>query len=405
MRRHGDHCFPAYEIMTEPAGSRGKWTPRRGYSSADVEARRNWLAQRTGRPVPPFALDDPQDLQGLCENQIGTIGIPLSVAGPLRIQGQFAQGEFYIPLCTLEGTLALSMTRGLLATYMSGGIQTRHVRQELSRCPIFDFDDHADAHRFLDWVAGHESAIRTTAETTTRHGKLLRIERHPIHNRVILDFVYDTAEAAGQNMVTLATEAACRFIMETFNAERPFHYLIESNLSADKNPAQRSLLHGRGHHVIASCRIRGSVLKRVLRTTAAEMAACFTDLHIGSQLAGVLGLNLHLANTLAAIYLATGQDIACVAENAVGMCHGEQDGDDLVGSLSLPSLTVGTVGGATRLNQQRANLELLGCQGPDSSKKLAELICAAAFGLELSLAGAIVSHEFADAHAMFGRQG
>jgi hydroxymethylglutaryl-CoA reductase (NADPH) len=389
--------------MAESGNTGGKLTPPRGYAAEDVERRRQWLAQRTGAAVPPFQLDAPEQLQGLCENQIGYVGIPLSVAGPLRIHGQYAQGEYYVPLCTLEGTLALSMTRGLLATYMSGGIHTRHIKQELSRCPIFSFDDHADAGRFLDWVEQNVPAIRGVAEATTRHGKLLRIERHPIHNRVILDLVYNTAEAAGQNMVTLATEAACQFIMRTFVAERPFHYLIESNFSADKNPAYRSLLHGRGHHVIAHCRIRGSVLKRLLRTTAKEMAACFTDLHIGSQLAGVLGLNLHLSNTLAAIYLATGQDVACVAENAVGICHGEADGDDLVGSLSLPSLTVGTVGGATRLQQQRANLELLGCQGPDSSKKLAEIICGAAFGLELSLAGAIVSHEFADAHAMFGR--
>lgn len=390
--------------MSDSTSGSGKLTPPRGYTAADVERRREWLEQRAGAAVPPFQLDDPEQLQGLCENQIGYIGIPLSVAGPLRIQGTYARGEYYVPLCTLEGTLALSMTRGLLATYMSGGVQVRHVKQELSRCPIFDFDDHADAGRFLDWVDQHIDEIRAAAEGTTRHGKLLRIERHPIHNRVILDCVYHTAEAAGQNMVTLATEAACQFIMRSFQGERPFHYLIESNFSADKNPAYRSLLHGRGHHVIASCRIRGSVLKRVLRASAAEMAACFTDLHIGSQLAGVLGLNLHLSNTLAAIYLATGQDVACVAENAVGLCHAEQDGEDLVGSLSLPSLTVGTVGGATRLHQQRANLELLSCTGPDSSRKLAEIICAAAFGLELSLAGAIVSHEFADAHAMFGRK-
>jgi hydroxymethylglutaryl-CoA reductase (NADPH) len=390
--------------MTETGTTGGKLTPPRGHSADDVEARRQWLAQRTGVSLPPFALDAPEQLQGLNENQIGYVAVPLSVAGPVRIHGSYAQGEFYVPLCTLEGTLALSMTRGLLATYMSGGIDTRHIKQELSRCPIFDFDDHSDAGRFLDWVALNFAAIRAAAEGTTRHGKLLRIERHPIHNRVILDFVYDTAEAAGQNMVTLATEAACQFIQKQFPARELFHYLIESNFSGDKNPAFRGLLHGRGHHVIAHCRIRGSVLKRLLRTTAAEMAACFTDLHIGSQLAGVLGLNMHLANTLAALYLATGQDVACVAENSVGICHGEQDGDDLVASLSLPSLTVGTIGGATRLHQQRASLKLLGCEGPDSSKKLAEIICAAAFGLELSLAGAIVSHEFAEAHATFGRQ-
>lgn len=388
---------------TDPGRTGGKLTPPRGYTAEDVEQRRAWLAQRTGAAMPPFQLDPPERLQGLNENQIGYVGLPLSIAGPLRLDGQYARGEFYIPLCTLEGTLALSMTRGLLATYMSGGIQTRHIKQELSRCPIFTFDDPADASRFPAWINQEQGAVRAAAEATTRHGKLLRIDPHPIHNRVILDLVYDTAEAAGQNMVTLASEAACQFIQRSYAAQRPFHYLIESNFSGDKNPAYRTLLSGRGHHVIAHGRIRGSVLKRLLRTTAAEMAACFTDLHIGSQLAGVLGLNLHLSNTLAAIYLATGQDVACVAENAVGVCHGEQDGEDLVASLSLPSLTVGTVGGATRLHQQRANLQLLGCEGPGSSRKLAEIICGAAFGLELSLAGAIVSHEFAEAHALFGR--
>ncbi len=390
--------------MPEPEQPIGKLTPPRGYSQAEVEQRRAWLAKRTGFEPPPFALDDPEHLQGLAENQIGFIGIPLSIAGPLRIDGQYARGEFYVPLCTLEGTLSLSMTRGMLASYFSGGIQTRHIKQELSRSPVFSFDEPRDAHRFLDWVEQNVPSIRAAAEATTRYGRLLRIERYPIHNRVILDFIYHTAEAAGQNMVTLATEAGCRFIQESFATERPFRYLIESNFSGDKNPAYRTLLHGRGHHVIASGRIRGSVLKRVLRTTAAEMAACFTDIHVGSQLAGVLGLNLHVSNALAAIYLATGQDVACVAENSIGICHGEQQGDDLVASLSLPSLTVGTVGGATRLHHQQANLKLLGCHGPDSSRKLAEIICAATFALELSLAGAIVSHEFAEAHATFGRR-
>lgn len=390
--------------MSQAEGGSGKLTPPRGYARADVEARRVWLAARAGVELPPFALDEPEALQGLVENQVGALGIPLSIAGPLLLKGHFAQGVFYVPLCTLEGTLSLSMTRGMLAAYSSGGIETRHIRQEVSRSPVFIFDAVADADRFLKWVPQNEHLLRTAAERTTRHGKLLRVELYPIHNRVILNLVYSTGEAAGQNMVTLATSAACSAVLEAFPGERRPRYLIESNFSGDKNPAYRMLLHGRGHHVIATGRIRGAVLKRLMRTTAAEMARCFTDITAGSQLAGVVGLNMHVANALAAVYLATGQDVACVAENSCGICHGEQDGDDLVASLSMPSLTVGTVGGATRLHQQRANLDLLGCTGPDSSKKLAEIICGAAFALELSLAGAIVSNEFAAAHATFGRK-
>jgi hydroxymethylglutaryl-CoA reductase (NADPH) len=390
--------------MSEQGSNNGKLTPPRGYTAEALVQRRQWLAEKTGFELPEFRLDGPEELQGLIENQVGYVGLPLGIAGPLRLNGRYARGDFQVPLCTVEGTLSLSMTRGMFATYLSGGIRTQHIKQELSRSPIFIFEDHGDAYRFLDWVDRQDAEIRAAAEATTRHGKLLRIERHPIHNRVILDFVYSTAEAAGQNMVTMATHAACQYIEQSFAGERGHRYLIESNFAGDKNPAQRTLLHGRGHHVIASCLIRAGAVRRVLRTTVDELAACFSDISIGSQLAGVVGLNMHTANALAAIYLATGQDVACVAENSVGICFGERQGDDLLASLSMPSISVGTVGGATRLHQQRANLELLGCTGENSSKKLAEIICGAAFALELSLAGAIVSNEFADAHAQFGRQ-
>lgn len=390
--------------MSERESTGGKLTPPRGYSEEALSQRRKWLADKTGFELPEFSLDPPEELQGLIENHVGYVGLPLGIAGPLRVNGCHARGDFHVPLCTVEGTLSLSMTRGMFATYLSGGIRTQHIKQELSRSPIFIFEDHGDAARFLDWLEAEQASIRAAAEATTRHGRLLRIDRYPIHNRVILDFVYSTAEAAGQNMVTLATYAACRHIEQSFTGERGYRYRIESNFAGDKNPTHRTLLHGRGHHVIASCLVRGTAVKRVLRTTAHELAAAFNDINIGSQLAGVIGLNMHTANALAAIYLATGQDVACVAENAVGICLGEMQGDDLLASLSMPSITVGTVGGATRLHQQSANLELLGCTGENSSKKLAEIICAAAFSLELSLAGAIVSNEFADAHARFGRK-
>ncbi|REJ71001.1 MAG: hydroxymethylglutaryl-CoA reductase [Planctomycetota bacterium] len=391
--------------MADQQRQGGKQIPPRGYTAEDVEARRRWLEERTGAALPEFHLDAPEELEGLVENQVGYVGLPLAVAGPLTLRGSHACGQFQVPLCTLEGTLSLSMTRGMLAAHLSGGIETQHIKQELPRSPIFVFEELGDAGRFREWVQENLEPIRAAAEATTRHGKLLRIDQHPIHNRVILDFVYSTGDAAGQNMVTLATHAACQFIEERFRGERGYRWLIECNLAGDKSPTHRNLLLGRGHHVIASCRVKGSVVRRLLHTTTDEMIAGFADINIGSRLGGVSGLNLHVANALAAIYLATGQDVACVAENAVGVCSGEKVGDDLLASLSMPSITVGTVGGATRLHQQSANLELLGCRGEGSAKKFAEIICAAALALELSLAGAIVSNEFADAHARFGRRG
>ena len=381
-----------------------KLTPPRGYTQADTEARQQWLREQTGHQVPDFALDEPGNLKGLIENHVGFVGLPQSVAGPLKIDGTYAQGDYYVPLCTVEGTLTLSMTRGFYLTHRSGGIKTRHVKQELSRAPVFRFEEIEESLQFIKQIDEHYEAIKAAAESTTRHGKLIRIDKIPIHNRVILDFIYDTAEAAGQNMVTMSTDAACKYIVKNLSNGTPHRYLVESNFNADKNPAQRSLMKGRGHHVIASFRIPNRVLKKLLRVSADEIVEALVDKHLGSQMAGVLGMNLHVANALAALYLALGQDVACVSENAIGIATYEKRGDDLYATLSMPSLTVGTVGGGTRLNAQRANMEMIGCAGgKNSSRKLAEIICASALALEISLAGAIVSNEFAEAHAKFGR--
>ena len=381
-----------------------KLTPPRGYTQEDTEARKIWLKEQTDHQVPDFALDDPENLKGLIENHVGFVGLPQSISGPLKIDGTYAQGDFYVPLCTVEGTLTISMTRGFYLTHRSGGIKTRHVKQELSRAPIFRFQEIEQALNFMEQVDEHYDEIKAVAESTTKHGKLLRIDKIPIHNRVILDFIYHTAEAAGQNMVTMSTDAACRYIVDKLSNGSPYKYYVESNYNADKNPAHRSLIKGRGHHVIASFQIPNRVLKKLLRVTADEIVEALVDKHLGSQMAGLLGMNLHVANALAALYLALGQDVACVAENAIGIATYEKRGDDLYATLSMPSLTVGTVGGATRLNAQRSNLELVGCAGGEhSSRKLAEIICASALALEISLAGAIVSNEFAEAHAKFGR--
>lgn len=385
-------------------GSNSFITPPRGYSEHDTEKRVSWLEKRTGFKLNDVGPDRPEDLKGIIENHVGFINVPMAIAGPLRISGTYAEGIYYVPLCTVEGTLAISMTRGLFMTYHSGGIKTRHIKQEISRSPIFIFDDIDKTPSFVQWVEDNYAAIRTAAESTTRHGKLLRIDKYIIQNSVILDFVYNTAEAAGQNMVTLATHEACKYIRETYHFDSGFRYYIESNFNCDKNPASKTLLHGRCHYVVASARIPGKFLKRTLRTTAQEFVDGWSHGSQGAQMAGVLGMNMHIANALAAIYLATGQDAACVAENALGIMTFEEEHDDLIARLQMPSISVGTVGGGTRLAQQRRNLELLGCTGENSSKKLAEIVCASAMALELSLAGAIATDEFALSHANYGRR-
>lgn len=383
-------------------------TPPRGYNRESVQRRREWLAEKKDFYFDNDLPQNPENYRGIIENLVAEVNLPIAIAGPLLISGSYSSGEFYVPLCTLEGTLAMSMTRGLFLTSLSGGIQTQHVKQELSRSPIFIFNDIHTPQLFLKWVEQNFAKIKVIAESTTNYGKLLRIDKYPIQNRIILDFVYNTAEAAGQNMVTIATEKAVHFIFGELrdNLLKDAGYCIECNFNGDKNSTYRSMLHGRGHSVIASFRVPDKLLRRILRLGVREFVDRTVEMRLGSELAGVLGLNMHAANALAAIYLATGQDVACVAENAVGIVTYESLENDefLYGTLSMPSITVGTVGGGTRLPQQAKNLQLLECQGENSSKKFAEIVCAATLALEVSLAGAIGSHEFARSHATYGRR-
>jgi hydroxymethylglutaryl-CoA reductase (NADPH) len=342
---------------------------------------------------------DPESLRGIIENHVGFVPVPMAVAAPLVIEGTHARGEFVVPLCTLEGTLVLSMTRGLLAMAMAGGCRTIHYRQELTRSPSFLLPSVTEIPGFVAWVGDHLPALRAAAETTTRYGRLLRVDAIPVQSWVILDFAYDTGDAAGQNMVTIATDAACRLIQERTG----YPYYLESGFNSDKKPSRRNLMTGRGHGVIVECELSDQVLGFLDITKEAVLS--FQEMATtASQAIGMLGNNLHLANALTAIYLATGQDTACVAENAVAFSQAAATETGLCCRMTLPSLTVGTVGGGTRLPAQRRNLELLGCgDGPHSARKLAEIIGGAALALEISLLAAVVSGTFAQAHARYGR--
>jgi hydroxymethylglutaryl-CoA reductase (NADPH) len=349
--------------------------------------------------------EETENLKGIIENHVGFMQIPMAITGPLLIDGSYAKGEYYIPICTVEGSLTMSMTRGLYLTHLSRGIKTRHIKQEISRSPIFIFSDISKLIPFIEWVSIHFEELKRLAESTTDYGKLLRIDKYPSQNSVILDFIYNTAEAAGQNMVTIATHHACKYIKENYKCDDGFRYYIESNFNGDKNTAYKSLLLGRCHYVVASALVEGKYLRRVLRVSAREYVDGWTQCTRGSQKAGIFGMNMHISNALTAIYLATGQDAASVVENSGGMMSYEVRNDnDLYATLTMPSITVGTIGGGTRLKQARKNLELLGCIGKNSSKKLAEIVCACALALELSLGGAIITDEFASSHARYGRK-
>ena len=387
--------------MAEPKNGNNNRIPR-GYNPEDTERRIKWLKEEKDIDFQDPPMNNPEDLKGIIENHIGFMKLPMAITGPLLVDGQYAQGEFFVPVSTLEGTLTLSMSRGMYATFASGGIRVRHIKQELSRAPVFFFDNINDSFEFMNWINKNKDKIIEAAESTTRFGKVLRIDQYPIQNYLILDIVLDTKNAAGQNMVTLAAKVACDYIKK----ETGHNYMVESNFNSDKKASARNMILGRGHSVVTETVLKKSVMRRILGINTELVQKLQRPGPTISAMAGTTGTHLHISNALTAIYLATGQDTACVAENSLGHFQTEPaDNDGLACRLSLPSLTVGTVGGGTRLLPQQQNLKILGChEGEHSSRKLAEIIGAATMALEISLMSAIASDTFTGSHMKYGRK-
>ena len=386
--------------MAEENNGKNSSIPR-GYLTEDTKARLEWVKKYSGIELDDSVSDKAEDLQGIIENHVGFMKVPMAVVGPMSLQGNYAKGEFCVPICTLEGTLAMSMNRGMYASSLCGGTQVKHFRQELSRAPVFIFNNLEESAQFQTWLKQNKEKVSAAAESTTNHGKVLRIDQYTVQNYVVLDIVMDTKNAAGQNMVTLAAKVACELIRK----ETGYSYFLESNINSDKKASVRNMLLGRGHGVTAETTIKNHVMKKLLKVDPDVLYENWAYYPVFSSMVGTHGVGIHESNALTAIYLATGQDTACVAENSIAHFDLEKRDDALKFKLTLPSLTVGTVGGGTRLKMQKNNLELLGCaDGENSSKKLAEIIAGATLALDISLVCAIGSHTFTDAHMKYGRK-
>lgn len=367
--------------------------------------RLDWLKKKTGVEISSEEKKWGSDLKNVIENPIGFVKMPLAIAGPIHVKGSYAAGEYLIPLCTVEGTLSMSLTRGAYFTGIAGGVTTKHLGQSMSRSPVFFLNSIEEVNHFEKWIETHYSEIKAVAESTTRYGKLQKIEPHFIGSKVILDFIYTTADASGQNMTTFATWEACLWIQKKYPSNKPVQFFVESNYNGDKNVSHRTLIKGRGHSVTAETTIPKKFIERLLGQQGVKnlmRGSIFGS--AATQLSGIPTYNLHTVNALAAIYLACGQDVACVVENAMNTLLTEQtdDGDFKV-SLHMPSITVGTVGAATLLEDQQKNLQIMGCTGENSAKKFAEVIAAACLAIEMSLGVAITNQEFAQAHLKYSR--
>jgi hydroxymethylglutaryl-CoA reductase (NADPH) len=374
------------------------------YTREMAESRRRFITERTGTSlehVGSFSFD-PAVLPGNVENFIGVAQVPIGLAGPLRITGEHAQGDFYIPLATSEGTLVASYNRGMRLLSESGGVKTTVVGQYMQRSPAFFFDDALQARDFGDWVTEHFEAIKQAAETTTRSGKLINIRQFAIGPVRNLRFNYTTGDAAGQNMTGKATRAACEWIMK--NYPKKARYILSGNMDTDKKHSGANMLLTRGKRVVAECTIKGELLKSMMHTTAKDLFFTRQISNVGAFLAHSANNGAHAANGLTAMFIATGQDVANVAESHAGVTYSQLlDNGDYYWSITLTSLIVATYGGGTGLPTQRECLEMLDCYGKGKANKFAEICAAVVLAGDTSLSSAILADEWVSSHDSMGR--
>ncbi|MEA2303243.1 MAG: hydroxymethylglutaryl-CoA reductase [Solirubrobacteraceae bacterium] len=379
-------------------------SPEDDYTPEAARQRREFLEQQTGASlehVGSYSFD-PSVLPGNVEHFTGVAQVPIGVAGPLLVDGEHAQGEFYVPLATTEGTLVASYNRGMKLLRQAGGVKVTVTDDAMQRAPAFLFDSAREARDFVGWIDEHFEEIRQAAEATTRSGRLRDIERYTAGRFVYTRFNFTTGDAAGQNMTGKATYAACEWI----RSQHPelHDYMLEANLATDKKHSHLNVLRSRGKRVIAEATIPDAAFREIMNVSSAAVYRARQISTLGGYLSGITNNGAHSANGITAMFMATGQDVANVAESQAALVYAElRENDDYYYSITIPSLIVATYGGGTGLPTQRECLELLGCYGEGKVRKLAEIVAATVVCGELSLGSAIVADEWVSSHDAYGR--
>jgi len=378
--------------------------PTDDYGREAIERRQAFIRDNTGSPLEhtsAYSLD-PATLPGNVENFFGVAQVPIGLAGPLLVNGEHAQGEFFIPLATTEGTLVASYSRGMKLCRLAGGVTATVVDDRMQRAPVFSFSNAREARDFAAWLDEHFTEIAAAAEETTSSGKLLDIQKFSASKLLYTRFNYSTGDAAGQNMTGKATFNACAWIKRNYPGE--LHFVLEGQFATDKKTSVVNMLHTRGKRVVAEITLPADLVNEQMRVSTDKLFAARLRGQLGAIMSVTNNNGNHSANGITAMFIATGQDVANVAESSAlyGFTELLPNGD-LYASVTLPSLIVATYGGGTGLATQRECLELLDCYGTGKVRKLAEIIAATVLAGELSLGSAVVAEEWVQAHDDLGR--
>ena len=356
-----------------------------------TEARRQFLEKTLNvnlENIQKCHLEDEKNIH--CENLVGATSIPLGVAGPIQ--------NYYIPLATTEGALVASVNRGCKAIRLSGGAMIVVEQVGVTRGPVFETKGISESLKLKKWLNDNFGLLKNTAEKTSSHLKLKKIETTTTGCYVYVRFYFDTQDAMGMNMVTIATDLMSQIIE---NKTRIKCLSISGNFCVDKKPSWLNFISGRGKKVWAEVILKEKVIKEVLKTTSQKLYDVWlSKCLIGSIMSGSLGFNSHFANIVAAFFAATGQDLAHVVEGSLGITTMKIINKDLYVSVYLPDVMLGTVGGGTKLKIKKEALSIMGVK---NSIELAEVLGGAVLAGEISLLASLSEGSLAKTHKRLGR--
>jgi hydroxymethylglutaryl-CoA reductase (NADPH) len=372
------------------------------FRPAAIAARRELCAAAAGRPLTQLfgAPVAPAEARGNVENFVGFAQVPVGIAGPLVVDTSAGRREVYVPLATNEGALVASTARGMRLLKAAGGARARVIGEGLTQNPILVYPDAAAAAAAAELARASFDELVRIAARHTRHGRLVTLHTHVLGRRLVVSLGFTSGDAVGINMAARAADDCSAELEKRSGAEARYVH----GQDVEKRANARALLDGRGRSVVCDARVPRAALAELARTTPEALAALWRSYSVGFAHLGTHNWLVQSANTLAAVMLACGQDVAYLTECATGLLDLEvAPTGDLYASVTLPALLVGTVGGGTQKGTAAECLALLGCQGPGSANTFAEILAAVVLAGDLSLMAAFASHEFVAAHERLGR--
>ena len=339
--------------------------------------------------------------------QIATV--PMRLIGPVKLNGPEIDAEVMIPLATFETPLWPSTHRGARVCTHSGGITAVIMDDRMTRSVLLEADNVIEAQEAIINLQQHKEAMQTIIAETSQYARLLDMNTQVVGTLIYLRFEFNTADAAGHNMSTLAADRLLEWILVRFPNLK--YVSISGNFCSDKKTSAVNGILGRGKYVIAEVNISRENCQRFLKTTPEKIVQLNIKKNLmGNIIAGGLRTaNAHFANMLLGFYLATGQDAANIIEGSQGMVYADLRGEDLYFSVTLPNIIVGTVGSGKTFDFVRENLRQMGCledrEPGQNARRLAIIAASAVLCGELSLLAAQTNPgELMKSHVKFERQ-